>query len=228
MKRSAYSAAMIASVMALCGVPHDASANTVSIVSQNTGPLPSSTGWVVNPAPSSFTPGGVNTEFGSLANVYRSPFEENGVPGPGGTITPNYANVPYTSIASFKPGSATYSFASPMDTLVILWGSPDSYNTLSFYSSSDGSGTPIDTFTGSALTAATPGLGYDLVTFISAVGFESVVLSSTNAAFEFADLQASAPLPAALPLFATGLGVMGYLARRRKKRAGGAAMAALA
>jgi hypothetical protein len=38
-------------------------------------------------------------------------------------------------------------------------------------------------------------------------------------------IQAATPLPAALPLFATGLGVMGFLARRRKRK-GSAAVAA--
>jgi hypothetical protein len=222
MKRSAFSAAMIAGVMALCSVPHDASAATVSIFSQNTGPLPSA-GLIVNPAPSSTSGNVIYPETGSLANRYRSPFEEYGSPG---TITQGYENVPYTTIGSFAAGSATYNFASAMDTLVILWGSPDSYNTLDFWSGQNHTGTLLGSFTGSQLAVQT--YGYDLVTFISALGFESVVLSSSNAAFEFADLQASAPLPAALPLFATGLGVMGYLARRRKKRAGGAAMAAAA
>ncbi len=221
MKRSAFSAAMIAGVVALCGVPHDASA--VTIHSQYTGPLPSSTGWVVNPAPSSTTGNVIYPETGSLANYYRSPFEEYSFPG---TITPGYESVPYTTIGSYAAGSATYNFSSPKDMLVILWGSPDSYNTLDFWSGANGTGSLLGSFTGNQLAVQT--YGYDLVTFISALGFESVVLSSSNAAFEFADLQASAPLPAALPLFATGLGVMGYLARRRKKRAGGAAMAALA
>lgn len=225
MKRSVWSAALIVGVVALSGIPHDANASSVSILSQNTGPLPPAVS-IVNPAASSFT-GSYLTEIGSVANEYRSPFEENGVPGPGGTITPGYAKVPYTTIGSFASGTATYNFSSPMDTLVILWGSPDTYNTLSFYSGQNGSGF-LGSFTGNDLTVPSLGLGYDLVTFISASGFELVVLSSSQAAFEFADLQASAPLPAALPLFATGLGVMGYLARRRKKRMGGAAMAVAA
>lgn len=215
---------MIAGVVALCSVPHVASAATISIFSQDTTSLPTPPGSIVNPAPSSIS-GSVLTEVGSVANEYRSPFEEFNHPG---TITPGYESVPYTSIGSFGSGlsSATYNFASAMDTLVILWGSPDSYNTLNFWSGQGGTGTLLGSITGDKLAVQT--YGYDLVTFISALGFESVVLSSTNAAFEFADLQASAPLPAALPLFATGLGVMGYLARRRKKRTGGAAMAALA
>ena len=53
--------------------------------------------------------------------------------------------------------------------------------------------------------------------------FNSVVLSSTDYAFEFANLTAYdpptvTPLPAALPLFATGLGALGLLGWRRNKK----------
>jgi hypothetical protein len=47
-----------------------------------------------------------------------------------------------------------------------------------------------------------------------------ISISATNTAFNLDDLQfiQQTPLPAALPLFATGLGVMGLLSWRRKRK----------
>src|SRR5450759_5859565 len=110
-----------------------------------------------------------------------------------------------------------------MNALSILWGSPDSYNTLSFYGSNDGTGTPLYSVTGSSLLIQT--FGNDLVTFLDLDGFfNSVLLSSTGNSFEFANLTAwdppiATPLPGALPLFATGLGALGLLGWRRKRKA---------
>ena len=74
--------------------------------------------------------------------------------------------------------------------------------------------------TGSALEIQT--FGHDQVDFLMTGGtFESVVLTSSGNEFEFADLMdspAPTPLPAALPLFATGLGAMGLFGWRRKRK----------
>ena len=58
-------------------------------------------------------------------------------------------------------------------------------------------------------------LGHHLVLILTDQLFQSVTISSTSPAFEFANMVT--PIPAALPLFATGLGMMGWLARRRKR-----------
>ena len=95
---------------------------------------------------------------------------------------------------------------------------------MSFYASKDGTGTPLFSLTGSSLLIQT--YGHDLVNFQTLDGFfNSVVLSSTWYSFEFANLTAYdpptvTPLPAALPLFATGLGALGLLGWRRKKKIG--------
>jgi len=161
--------------------------------------------------------GTVVLETLSIPGITRSPFENfNATPGPG------YGSA-YISI---NIGSALYSFNTPENTLSIFWGSPDSYNTLSFYASKDGTGTPLFSLTGSSLLIQT--FGHDLVNFQTLDGFfNSVVLSSTDYSFEFANLTAYdpptvnvavTPLPAALPLFATGLGALGLIGWRRNKK----------
>jgi hypothetical protein len=56
--------------------------------------------------------------------------------------------------------------------------------------------------------------------FIDATSFISKPFQRLGYTAEFAsDFVAATPLPAALPLFASGVGVMGWLARRRKRRA---------
>ena len=165
---------------------------------------------VSNVMPTSST-GTVVLETLSIPGITRSPFENfNATPGPG------YGSA-YISI---NIGSALYSFNTPENTLSIFWGSPDSYNTLSFYASKDGTGTPLFSLTGSSLLIQT--YGHDLVNFQTLDGFfNSIVLSSTDYSFEFTNLSASdppvVPLPGAFPLFATGLGMMGLLGWRRNK-----------
>src|SRR6516225_3483808 len=167
-----------------------------------------------NVMPTSST-GTVVLETLSIPGVTRSPFENfNATPGPG------YGSA-YISI---NIGSALSSFNTPENSLSIFWGSPDSYNTLSFYASKDGTGTPLFSLTGSSLLIQT--YGHDLVNFQTLDDFfNSVVLSSTWYSFEFTNLTAYdpptvTPLPAALPLFATGLGALGLLGWRRKKKIG--------
>ena len=195
---------------ALCLLSESAQAVTFSYT-EDLVTVPTS---VSNVVPTSST-GTVVLETLSIPGVTRSPFENfNATPGPG------YGSA-YISI---NIGSALYSFNTPENTLSIFWGSPDSYNTLSFYASKDGTGTPLFSLTGSSLLIQT--YGHDLVNFQTLDGFfNSVVLSSTDYSFEFANLTAYdpptvTPLPAALPLFATGLGALGLLGWRRKKKIG--------
>jgi len=171
---------------------------------------------------------------GSVADVNRSPYENVSI-GPnmtdaGGHALNGYDALPYTSIEANS--SAVYDFGTAENTLTILWGSPDLYNTLSFL---DQNGTVIGSLTAGSANPIVAGvslvpqtLGHDFVTFTDNGGFfYGVSLSTTQNAFEFADLQASVlhggnadptPLPAALPLFATGLGAIGLLGWRRKRK----------
>jgi hypothetical protein len=212
-----HAAAAIVGAFVVCASSYDASATTVGISSQDIVNLPP-IGSIVDPtpAPGPFTFGSVLTGLTgpSVGGRYRSPFEDYSFPN---TIPPGYLSVPYTSIGSFGPGSAAYNFNSPQTTLVALWGSPDSYNILTFYNGLNGTGAPEGTFIGNDLLIQ--GNGHDLVTFLATGGtFLSVVLSSNQAAFEFAGVDSQTPLPAALPLFATGLGVIGYFSAWRRKK----------
>ena len=196
-----------AAFAALCLLSQSAQAVTFSYT-EDLVTVPTS---VSNVMPTSST-GTVVLETLSIPGITRSPFENfNATPGPG------YGSA-YISI---NIGSALYSFSTPKNELSVFWGSPDSYNTLSFYASKDGTGTPLFSLTGSSLLIQT--YGHDLVNFQTLDGFfNSVVLSSTDYAFEFTNLSTSdpvVPLPAALPLFATGLGALGLLGWRRKKKA---------
>jgi hypothetical protein len=172
-----------------------------------------------NPTVSSFSPvvyapGAAGTITGSSSSQFRSPFENFATPSTG---VGNWASLPYSSVEA--GASATYTFTTT-NTLSILWGSPDTYNSLEFLLS----GTPIETFTGGDLAIQT--YGHDQVDFTDTVGlFNEVILTSQANAFEFADLTsgpgvtvAPTPIPGALPLFATGLGALGMLGWRRKKK----------
>jgi hypothetical protein len=218
MKLIPYKAAVLVSALAFCvgvGV-HDASAATVSIANQDTINLPPISD-IQNPTPTSqdgtvlvniFGP-----SFGGFGNgVYRSPFEDYNTQ----IIPPAYLGSPFTVIGSNGPGWAIYDLKSAQSTLRVLLGSPDSYNLIQFWSLPDLGGILLGSFIGTDFLIQ--GNGHDLVTFTGGP-FQSVYLASTNAALEFAPLSDSAtPLPAALPLFATGLGVISYFAARRRRK----------
>jgi len=239
--------ALVASFAALVAFENVARADTISYVQDpadfttlplsSTNPTPSSTSGTV------YAPGALGTVFGSIAGVYRSPFENVSIGSistdGSGHALPGYNSsaLSYTSVEGCGTCSATYSDPSGTHTLSFLWGSPDSYNTLTFL---DQNGNAIGSITGTGATAGptsfnpldgliTPQTyGHDQVTFTDSGLFYAVVLSSTTNAFEFADLSLdgrisndlgnTTPLPGALPLFASGLGVMGLIARRRKRR----------
>jgi len=129
--------------------------------------------------------------------------------------------------AGFTTGSATYNIGSP--SVTVLWGSPDPYNEIEFFSAANGGGTLLAAINCSALTATgCSDAGYDLVTFSfspstvigSIVTEDPGTLGSSppNEAFEYDIVTSATPLPAALPLFAGGLGLMGLLGRRKKRK----------
>ena len=151
----------------------------------------------------------------SYPNIARSPFE--GVSG--------YENVAYDAVTG--GGSACFGTCGGLEEASFreaavgsgpkysfIYGSPDTYNTLTLYSN-----TGVFTFTGSDLTNPnTPSqMGYEFVT-ISGVGnvYGAQVASSQNS-FEFAAVS-TVPLPASAPMFGAALmalGAVGYSLKRK-------------
>ena len=211
--------ALVTGTLAASLFAQDARALPIVISSENTAdftlatePTSSTNPTVSSSSPVVYAPGAAGTITGSSSSQFRSPFENAATPGSG---VGNWASLAYSSVEA--GASATYTFADS-NTLSILWGSPDTYNTLEFLLS----GTPIESFTGADLAINT--VGHDQLTFTDTVGqFNEVILTSQANAFEFADMTFTntslpTPIPGALPLFASGLGALGMLGWRRKKK----------
>jgi hypothetical protein len=122
-----------------------------------------------------------------------------------------------------QSGAITANFAGGINSLDFLWGSPDSYNTITFYSGPDGTGSAESYSPGAGLLSGlTPTQeGGTLVSFSTTGLWRSVSFSSTGNSFEFAVVSASsssviAPEPASIALLASGLSIMGADAIRRR------------
>ena len=207
-------------VLALCALSSSANAISISSWSQDTTVYPTTT--LGYQAPASFT-GTVDNPTGSSSGAYRSPWQNLDET----WINPEHQTLDYTSV---RNGNAWYALTG--DSLGIFWGSPDSYNTITFWTGWDsankiGTGDSVS-FTGNQL-GITLGYGHTLAIFNLDQTFNAVQLYSGQPAFEFANMVACTgsctesqtgvvPLPAALPLFASGLGVMGLLGWRRKRK----------
>jgi len=145
----------------------------------------------------------------------RTPYEDN---------PPVDQTTPYSVLAyGGGAGTATYNLSGGT-TFSILWGSPDTYNFVQFYDTSNNAIGPA--FSAGNLPQCDGNcnqLHWDLVAFNSDTPLGKVVLSDTGqAAFEYGSSLAGAPatpLPAAFPLFASGLGALGLLGWRKKRKA---------
>jgi hypothetical protein len=206
-------------ILVLLAFSHDANAVTISIGSQNTTTIPT-TNFIT--APDSTTGIFNLSQSGTHLPNERSPYEGTGI-----------ENTPYSvlSAGGVGAGTATYN-CSDCTTFSLLWGSPDSYNFLDFYTGLNGTGTLIRTVIGTDLVPpASQGLGFDEVSFsTSGTGsFDSVVLrNSGQAAFEYSNVSfpgvdtRSVPGPvvgAGLPGLLAACGGLLALARRRRKAA---------
>jgi hypothetical protein len=170
---------------------------------------------------------------GALANVYAPPVisGSNGIGfGTGGSTQANGATLtPYLTTGStgapgFGNASMTFNLPFAAQYFGLLWGSVDTYNTLSFFNGS----TLIGTITGSQVTPNATGnqgaSGTFYVNVNSTQAFDKVVATSSQFAFEFDNVALArdpggadpsiVAAPAALALF--GLGLVGLAALRRR------------
>jgi hypothetical protein len=155
-----------------------------------------------------------------------SPYAFNTGAGPAGGAAA--ANAPYSVLGGGTnggpSGTATYNINAP--TADFLWGSPDPYNEVTFFSEPDGMGTNLGSFNGTDLACFITSCNqtsFDLVTFAATSGdIGSLVVSNSmngmgsGPAFEFAGPD-PIPLPPAIFLLGSVLGAAFWLGRRKRR-----------
>lgn len=141
---------------------------------------------------------GFTTETTSALNQYLMPLA------PAGSTVSSYSVL---STANGFASVGTIAFAAPRTTYTFLWGSPDSFNSVS-----DGA----VSVTGSSFSSGTGNNAEStLYTFTDLAGFSSLTFRTTGIAFEIAAVT-PVPEPETYALLLGGLGAVFMIARRRK------------
>ncbi len=161
--------------------------------------------------------GGVSYDYfgGALYNLVTSPISSV-TARPVGSLG-NFYSVGTSPAAQNGPGEVK--FSTGLSYFGFLWGSPDTYNTVSFFNGA----TMLGSFTGSAVLSPANGdqsVGRYFNAF-AGVGEQitRVTFASTQNAFETDNHAyiAAIPEPETYAMLLAGLGLMGFVARRRKK-----------
>ena len=160
-------------------------------------------------------PSGVSITGGA---VYTTPSQTNISAVPAGS-TGNYYSVGISPVAQQGPGIVT--LADAVGYYGFLWGSVDSYNTVTLLNGS----TIVKSFTGDQFNPNDGDQGLSIYLNIFADNasefFNTIVFESSNNAFETDNhaYASAVPVPAALPLLASALGAFGIARRRNKAKA---------
>jgi hypothetical protein len=170
--------------------------------------------------------------LGSSSTVYAAPFLSGGNGlhfGSGGATQADGQDA--TTFLTTGTGTVTLSLGHAEMYIGLLWGSVDSYNSMSFYRNGVliGTGDGNGFITGSDVTAQANGnqgaAGTYYVNINSTVAFDTVVMTSTSNAFEFDNVSFNAtPISTSEPstiLSASiaGLMALGYSHNQRRRRA---------
>jgi hypothetical protein len=143
-------------------------------------------------------------------------------------------NSQWLSVGGCCGGSGSFqtlNISSPVNTLTLLWGSPNSDNTITLsngdtISYQDGSGYYVDGVQKTSAYPNTTDPGY-IVTITSSVPFQSATLTNDIGGFEVADISVSAtPLPSTWMMLLAGFVGLGFFAYRGTKNSAAALTAA--
>lgn len=193
-------------VLALVALPSIASAFTVSAINDYTSALAQ-----VNPIDSLDLPGTWTDApltiipDASVDGVIRSPFEEAGHNSAG------YYSVGTSEAYSGTNNPAVLQLTNRATNFSLLWGSPDSYNTLELY---DGA-TLVASILGSQFSIPAYQASFVSISAGAGESFTSAKFYSDGNAFEFSNVSA-VPIPAAAWLFGSGLIALAAVKRRKR------------
>lgn len=153
---------------------------------------------------------------GSVSGLAKEPEPISSAVATAFGVAPGDNLTPYLSTGI---GSIVFNLDGLHTGMGLLWGTVDTYNSLSFYDASDNL---IETITGSQIIGSGYGSASAYVNLFSSVAFKKVVASSTSYAFELDNVAFSQAVPepssltlALVPMLMGGAAVVRRQIRRR-------------